>query len=139
MLLDILSDPATEEGDPSLNNYLTPASDRVGFIGRAVGNVVAHEAGHFFGNFHVDQFNDVANLQDQGGNFPFLYGVGPDGIGGTADDPDVDFGEDTFNPERGLHRHRGHAQPGRHGADEVTSPPARRSRGPSGRRPNVSS
>ena len=39
---------------------------------------------------------------DQGGNFPLLYGVGPDGIGGTADDPDVDFGEDTFNPNEGF-------------------------------------
>jgi hypothetical protein len=35
---------------------------------------------------------------DQGGNFPVLYGVGPDGIGGSADDIDVDFNEDTLNP-----------------------------------------
>ncbi len=27
-----------------------------------------------------------------------LFGVGPDGVGGTADDVDVDFGEDTYNP-----------------------------------------
>ena len=39
---------------------------------------------------------------DQGGNFPLLYGVGPDGIGGTADDPDVDFGEDLLNPGEGF-------------------------------------
>ena len=39
---------------------------------------------------------------DQGGNFPLLFGVGPDGIGGTADDLDVDFGEDTFNPSEGF-------------------------------------
>ena len=70
MLLDVLSDPAGEFGDPSLNTYLTPASDRVAFVGQAVGNVTAHEAGHFFGDWHVDQFNDVANLMDQGGNFP---------------------------------------------------------------------
>ena len=37
---------------------------------------------------------------DQGGNFPLLFGVGPDGVGGTADDADVDFGEDVFNPTR---------------------------------------
>ncbi len=64
--------------------------------------MVSHEAGHFFGNWHVDQFNDTLNLMDQGGNFPLLYGVGPDGIGGTADDPDVDFGEDEFNPSEGF-------------------------------------
>ena len=114
MLLDVLSDPAGDD-DPSLNTYLTPASDQIGFIAQAVGNVVSHEAGHFFGNWHVDQFNDQPNLMDQGGNFPLLFGVGPDGIGGTADDADVDFGEDELQPERGLHRHRGHPQPDRGG------------------------
>ena len=39
---------------------------------------------------------------DQGGNFPLLFGVGPDGIGGTADDTDVDFGEDVLNPNEGF-------------------------------------
>ncbi|MDW5328463.1 PPC domain-containing protein [Plantactinospora sp. KLBMP9567] len=100
VLLDVLSDPAGD--DASLNTYLSGASDRIGFVGQAVGNVTAHEAGHFFGDWHVDQFNDHANLMDQGGNFPLMFGVGPDGVGGTADDPDVDFGEDTFNPGEGF-------------------------------------
>jgi hypothetical protein len=39
---------------------------------------------------------------DAGGNFPLLFGVGADGIGGTADDPDVDFGLDTLNPGEGF-------------------------------------
>ena len=39
---------------------------------------------------------------DAGGNFPLLYGVGPDGIGGNADDPDVDFGVDRFNLFEGF-------------------------------------
>jgi hypothetical protein len=39
---------------------------------------------------------------DSGGNFPLLYGVGPDGVGGTADDPDVDFGADTLNPNEAF-------------------------------------
>ncbi|MEO3926394.1 PPC domain-containing protein [Micromonosporaceae bacterium B7E4] len=100
VLLDVLSDPAGD--DASLNTYLSGASNRIGFVGQAVGNVTAHEAGHFFGDWHVDQFNDHANLMDQGGNFPLMFGVGPDGVGGTADDPDVDFGEDTFNPGEGF-------------------------------------
>jgi hypothetical protein len=102
ILLDILGDPAGPPGDPSLNTYITPASDRIAFIGHAIGNIVSHEAGHFLGSFHVDQFDAQANLMDQGGNFPLLYGVGPDGVGGTADDPDVDYGDDAFNPGEGF-------------------------------------
>ena len=100
VLLDVLSGPADD--DASLNFYIDASSDRVKFVGTAVGNVVSHEIGHFIGSFHVDQFNDTLNLMDQGGNFPLLYGVGDDGIGGTADDPDVDFGEDVYNPNEGF-------------------------------------
>ncbi|BCB77397.1 hypothetical protein GCM10022251_70700 [Phytohabitans flavus] len=100
VLLDVLSDPAGD--DASLNTYITPESDKVAFVGRALGNVVAHEAGHFFGDWHVDQFNDIPNLMDQGGNFPVMFAVGPDNIGGTDDDIDVDFGEDIFNPGEGF-------------------------------------
>jgi hypothetical protein len=90
----------------------------VRFVGTALGNVVSHEAGHFLGSYHVDQFNDVLNLMDQGGNFPLLYGVGPDGIGGTADDPDVDFGEDRWNP---IERFTGAREHG--GADALGAAP----------------
>ncbi|MGW3608148.1 hypothetical protein [Micromonospora sp. NPDC005161] len=99
MLLDVLSDPS---GEASLNTYMTAASDRIAFVGQAVGNVTAHEAGHFFGNWHVDQFNEQANIMDQGGNPALMFGVGADNIGGTADDPDVDFGEDLLNPGEGF-------------------------------------
>jgi pre-peptidase len=103
ILLDLVSDPASAEDAPySLNTYITPASNKVKFIGTALGNIASHEAGHYLGNWHVDQFNNVLNLMDQGGNFPLLYGVGADGVGGTADDPDVDFGPDTLNPNEGF-------------------------------------
>jgi Bacterial pre-peptidase C-terminal domain len=101
VLQDVLSEPAGEPA--SLNTYLTEDSDRVAFVGRAVGNVTAHEAGHFFGDWHTDNADDVANLMDSGGdNFDVLFGVGPDHIGGTADDPDVDFGDDRFSPDEGF-------------------------------------
>ncbi|GGQ62515.1 PPC domain-containing protein [Couchioplanes azureus] len=101
VLQDVLSDPAG--GPASLNTYLTDASDRVAFVGRAVGNVTAHEAGHFFGNWHTDNSDATANLMDAGGaNFDKLFGVGPDGVGGTADDTDVDFVRDTFSPAEGF-------------------------------------
>ena len=41
-------------------------------------------------------------MMDQGGNPAFMYAVGPDEVGGTADDPDVDFGEDVLNPGEGF-------------------------------------
>lgn len=100
VLLDVLSGPASDEA--SLNHYITEESDRIAFVGQALGNVVAHEAGHFLGNWHTDQYNDVANLMDAGGNFPLMFGVGPDGVGGTADDDDVAFGEDDFNLDEGF-------------------------------------
>ncbi|WP_433617887.1 hypothetical protein ACQP2P_19385 [Dactylosporangium sp. CA-139114] len=99
VLLDVLSDPG---GDASLNTYITPASDKIKFIGRALGNVITHEAGHLYGNFHTDPLNDTPNLMDAGGAFPGLFGVGPDNIGGTADDVDYDFGEEVFTPDEGL-------------------------------------
>lgn len=101
VLLDILSSPSTQSS-ASLNRYLTPASDRVGFVGRAIGNITAHEAGHMSGSWHQDQFNALDSLMDQGGNPKGMFGVGPDGVGGTADDIDVDFHEDVLNPNEGF-------------------------------------
>ncbi len=101
VLLDVLSEPAGPGS--SLNTYLTPASDRVAFVAQALSNVTAHEAGHFFGDFHTDNASDRINLMDSGGaNFQNLFGVGPDGVGGTADDLDVDFGDDVFARAEGF-------------------------------------
>ncbi len=83
----------------SFNRYLTPDSDRVAFVGRTLGVLVSHELGHVLGSFHTDNANARANLMDAGGvGWARLYGVGPDRVGGTADDADVDFGEDAYAP-----------------------------------------
>ncbi len=102
VLLDVLSSPGSST-PASLNRYLTPASDRLAFVAQGLGNVIAHEGGHFFGDFHTDNSDALANLMDAGGaGFPVLFGVGPDGVGGTADDVDVDFGESPFLPAEGF-------------------------------------
>jgi len=100
VLLDTLSNPT---GSASINTYLGASSDRAGFVSQAVGNVIAHEVGHLIGNYHTDNANDQHSLMDAGGTgFGNLFGVGPDNIGGTADDADVDFALDTFIPSEGF-------------------------------------
>ena len=41
-------------------------------------------------------------MDSGGANFQNLFGVGPDGIGGTAHDPNVKFGEDDYTPVEGF-------------------------------------
>ena len=101
VLLDSLSESPGESY--SLNTYLRPRSDRVAFVGQALGNVISHEVGHMVGSFHTDNASSRANLMDTGGSgFARLFGVGPDRIGGTSDDRDVDFGEDRYDVLEGF-------------------------------------
>jgi hypothetical protein len=102
VLLDAVSRPAGPSY--SLNTYLRPRSNRVAFIGRALGNVIAHETGHLIGSFHTNNADSRVDLMDAGGgDFRRFYGVGPDRVGGTTDDTDVNFGEDVFTPDEGFH------------------------------------
>lgn len=96
ILLDLLSASAPDPN--SLNSFpLAPGTSIVELIGVALGNIAAHEAGHYTGSFHTEQSNPQANLMDRGGNLPNTLGVGVDGIFGTADDVDVDFGPDHYD------------------------------------------
>ncbi|WP_157984921.1 PPC domain-containing protein [Lentzea terrae] len=98
--LDLLSAPAGSS--VSLNTYLRPESDRAKFVGRALGNIAAHELGHLSGSWHQHQFNEHDTLMDQGGNPRAMFAVGADGVGGNADDTDIDFGEDHFVSNEGF-------------------------------------
>ncbi|HEV8562109.1 MAG TPA: hypothetical protein VGR06_37805 [Actinophytocola sp.] len=101
VLLDLVSQPAGPA--VSLNTYLAPQSNRIEFIGRALGNVISHEIGHYLGSWHTDPANALVSLMDDGGtNIPGFFGVGPDGIGGTADDTDNDLTSDTYRPSEGF-------------------------------------
>lgn len=101
ILLDLLSAPAS---NPNSLNQFSLAGGKTIFdlIGAGVGNITAHEAGHYFGNFHTDQFITPPNIMDQGGNLPNTVGVGTDTVFGNGDDVDVDFGEDEFVVNEGF-------------------------------------
>jgi hypothetical protein len=95
LMLDYVSLPAPDPN--SFNTFVAPGADKPAFIGRSLGNYAAHEAGHFSGSWHTRATNDVANLMDQGGNPTQMVGAGPDALGGTADDVDVDFASDALD------------------------------------------
>jgi hypothetical protein len=101
VLLDLLSAPSSDPN--SLNQFsLAGSATKIDLVGAGVGNIASHEAGHFFANFHTDQFNPTANIMDQGGNLPGIVGVGTDLTLGTGDDDDVDFGPDSYVPNEGF-------------------------------------
>lgn len=101
VLLDLLSGPPSDPN--SLNQYgLSGGRTKIDLVAAGVGNITAHEAGHFLGNFHQDQHNTLPAIQDQGGNLDNSVGTGNDGIYGNADDRDVRFAEDVYNPDEGF-------------------------------------
>ena len=103
ILLDLLSAPG---GNPnSLNQFpVGGGATVIDLVGTGVGNIVVHEAGHYLGSWHTEQFaaSSDPSIMDQGGNLPGTVGVGPDGIFGTADDFDVDLSPDAFNNGEGF-------------------------------------
>lgn len=70
----------------------------VDYVGVFIGNLVSHEAGHFFGNWHT--LSTTSNIMN--GFFSRAGVVGPDGIFGTADDPDVAFGRESYSISEGF-------------------------------------
>ncbi|MFP6580990.1 MAG: hypothetical protein VCD00_00375 [Candidatus Hydrogenedentota bacterium] len=63
-----------------------------------IGNIVAHEAGHFLGAFHTNNANQTWELMDAGSSFSQIAGVGPDGIFNTFDDDQFTYGIDEYQP-----------------------------------------
>lgn len=69
----------------------------------AIATTASHELGHSFGAWHQDNSNATLTIMDSGG-LPVAQsrlGVGPDGIFGTLDDVDLDFGVDRYAPAEG--------------------------------------
>ncbi len=103
ILLDLLSAPAANPN--SLNQFpLGGGATIFDLVGVGVGNITAHEAGHYLGNWHTEQFavSSPPSIMDQGGNLANTVGVGTDGTFGTADDDDTDFLPDDFVGSEGF-------------------------------------
>ena len=78
----------------------SPSSSLVDMLSTSLATVISHEAGHFFGGWHQDSANASITIMDSGST-PLsqkLYAVGLDGVFGTPDDLDIDFGRDRYNP-----------------------------------------
>jgi hypothetical protein len=102
VLLDRLSGPVTEA--VSLSHYLPTTANherRVEFVGRALGNIASHEAGHFLGSWHTDTATPKHDLMAPG-DVVGAFGFGADKLGGTPDDVRSQFGQDTFAPQEGF-------------------------------------
>ena len=88
VLLDQASAPACTV-PRTINDFVTPGVDMVALVGRSIGFVASHEAGHLLGNWHTQPNNGVVSIMD---TFDITQlGLGPDFVFGTADDVDVDF------------------------------------------------
>lgn len=103
VLLDILSGQTPSSFN--LNNVgLAGGKTIEDLVVTAVGNVTAHEAGHYLGCFHTDGFSPVQTIMDEGpGGLFNLIGVNPaTGVFGDAGTIDVDFVTDEFSTNEGF-------------------------------------
>ena len=107
VLLDVISGPFTGfSADLTfrLNDVvLAPGVSREDMVTTVIGNITAHEAGHYLGNFHTDGFSPIQTIMDQGpGGLFNLAGIGPSGIFGGPDATDVSFETDLYAVSEGF-------------------------------------
>ncbi|MEM6805833.1 MAG: T9SS type A sorting domain-containing protein [Bacteroidota bacterium] len=104
VLLDVLTAPATgisANFSFTLNDILlAPGVTKEDMVTTVLGNIVAHEGGHYIGNWHTDGFSNIQSIMDEGpGGLFNLAGIGPSGIFGGADATDVGFNvTDAYSP-----------------------------------------
>jgi hypothetical protein len=97
VLLDRLSNEAHPD---ALHAYgVAAGSSRAELVGRAIGTVVVHEAGHLFGNFHTGTVDSRPDIMDHKRPFNIFFGVGPDSTIGTSDDQEITFGPAPYSSE----------------------------------------
>ena len=77
----------------SLNQFpIAAPHTKIELVGRELGVIASHELGHIFGNHHTFS-PQQHNIMDTAIIFSLM---GPDGVFGTDDDVDADFGIDNY-------------------------------------------
>jgi len=100
VVLDAVLAPAGAGGSAA-SFPRAPGFSVIDVAGRGIGNIAAHEAGHYLGNWHTQPDNGVRNIMDSGSPDSLLrsiYGLGTDGVFGTADDDLTEFLDDVYDP-----------------------------------------
>ncbi len=102
----VLLDTLGSSSDFSVNSYpLAPGFTKVQAVARALGNVAAHEAGHYLGGFHTDPDTPARNIMDAGALTSVrrsIFGLGPDLTFATADDDTTSFLPDLYFADEGY-------------------------------------
>jgi hypothetical protein len=73
---------------------------KIKLVGTAIGNIASHEVGHNLGSYHTHAGNFTLGIMDNGHPLGFKFSapaVGADGVFGTHDDEDRDFGVDVYS------------------------------------------
>ncbi len=66
VLLDLLSSQTDLRN--SINSIpMSESANKIDLVAEVVGNIATHEAGHFLGNWHVDNTSDAISIMDRGG------------------------------------------------------------------------
>ena len=103
-LLDVLSSSEPEDASVSLLPIpLAEGKTIADVIPVGVGNVTAHEIGHYIGNFHTsdDGAENVFSIMDEGGAIINEFGL-REGEKFGEDDEDVDFVTDQYSLNEGM-------------------------------------
>ncbi len=94
VLLDRITDPLWEPSFSAVQR--APGVSMADLLGLALGNIIAHEAGHLIASFHTGHAEYPWQIMDASPEAAGFLGAGPDKTLGTGDDLDVDLGVSPY-------------------------------------------
>ena len=104
ILLDRITDPSVQSSFSAVER--APGVSMADLLGLALGNVIAHEAGHLLAGFHTGHADYPWQIMDANPEPAGFVGAGPDKILGTGDDLDIDFGISPYWKLEGFDGHQ---------------------------------